>query len=73
MIAGVKMKALVSVLLVVLVVLGCGLADGTTVSKCELRDQLEQALGNLATNYNEASWENLLVKSEYSYTEHFVM
>lgn len=56
------MKVLVSLLLAVL---GCCLADGMIVSKCELRDQLVEAFGNLKTNQNGLTWENLLVKREY--------
>lgn len=54
------MKVLVVFLLAVL---GCGLAEGRIVSKCELKDYLQKETNNLPPKENQAlSGEILLAK-----------
>lgn len=60
-VVGVNMKVLVVFLLAVL---GCGLAEGRTVAMCDLRNQLLSAVGTLsvAGRRRVLSGDNLVAK-----------
>lgn len=53
-------------LLLVPLVLVWSLADGAIVSKCELRDELENSIGNLKVTYRQETLtgDDLVAKSE---------
>lgn len=60
-IVGVKMKLLAVFLLAVL---GCGLAEGLLVSKCDLRDQLRKAIASRIDKEKQQLSEETLAKSK---------
>lgn len=64
-IAGVKMRVLVAFLSAVL---GCSLAEGRLVSKCELKDDLMKVIGDLLEKSEKhkgpSTTENLVAKSK---------